>query len=138
MLADYWFDYPVRVYPNQTDYAGEVWHGSYVAWLEEARVEYLRSRGIEYADLVDSGCELPVIDLSIRYHRALKMGAEAIVKACLCEMKGVRIIWDYRIESPEGLHITARVTLVAIDRHKAKIMRQLPPIIQDALTKIPG
>jgi acyl-CoA thioester hydrolase len=138
MLADYWFDYLVRVHPNQTDYAGVVWHGSYVVWLEEARIEYLRLLGVEYADLVTSGCELPVIDLSIRYHRALKMGAEAIVKTCLCEIKGVRINWDYRIESPDGLHVTARVTLVAIDRHKAKIMRQLPPIIQEALTKIPG
>ena len=138
MLADYWFDYPVRVHPNQTDYAGVVWHGSYVVWLEEARIEYLRSLGVEYADLVASGCELPVIDLSIRYHRAIKMGAEAVVKACLCEVKGVRINWDYRIESAEGLHVTARVTLVAIDRHKAKILRQLPPIIQEALARIPG
>ena len=138
MLADYWFDYPIRVHPNQTDYAGVVWHGSYVVWLEEARVEYLRALGVGYSDLVASGCELPVIDLSIRYHRAIKMGAEAIVKTCLCEIKGVRINWDYRIESAEGLHVTARVTLVAIDRHKAKIMRQLPPIIQEALTKIPG
>jgi acyl-CoA thioester hydrolase len=138
MLADYWFDYPVRVHPHQTDYAGVVWHGSYVVWLEEARVEYFRSLGVEYADLLTAGCELPVVDLSIRYHRAITMGAEVIVKACLCEVRGVRINWDYRIESSEGLHVTARVTLVAIDRHKSKIMRQLPPIIQDALTKIPG
>ncbi|NJR38852.1 MAG: acyl-CoA thioesterase [Leptolyngbyaceae cyanobacterium CSU_1_4] len=115
-----------------------VWHGSYVVWLEEARLEYFRALGVEYTDLVGSGCELPVIDLSIRYHRAIKMGAEAVVKVCLCEIKGVRINWDYRIESAEGLHVTARLTLVAIDRHKAKILRQLPPLIQAALTRIPG
>ncbi|MBW4516408.1 MAG: acyl-CoA thioesterase [Timaviella obliquedivisa GSE-PSE-MK23-08B] len=139
MLADYWFEYPVRVHPHQTDYAGVIWHGSYVVWLEEARVEYLRALGIEYADLIAAGCELPVVDLSIRYHRAIKMGtAGVVVKTCLCELKGVRINWDYRIESLEGLHVTARVTIVAIDWHKAKIMRQLPPIIQEALTRIPG
>jgi acyl-CoA thioester hydrolase len=138
MLAEYWFDYPVRVHPHQTDYAGDVWHGSYVVWLEEARVEYFRALGVAYADLVDSGCELPVVELSLRYHRALKMGEEAIVKTCFSEIKGVRIHWDYRIESVKGLHVTAKVTLVAIDRHKAKIMRQLPPIIQDALSRIPG
>jgi acyl-CoA thioester hydrolase len=138
MLAEYWFDYPVRVHPNQTDYAGVVWHGSYIVWLEEARVAFFRELGIEYADLVDSGCELPVVDLSIRYHRAVKMGREAVVKTCLKEIKGVRINWEYRIESAEGLHVTAAVTLVAIDRQRAKIMRQLPPLLVDAIARIPG
>jgi len=32
-----WFEYPVRVQPHHTDYAGLVWHGSYIAWMEEAR-----------------------------------------------------------------------------------------------------
>jgi acyl-CoA thioester hydrolase len=137
MQADYWFPYPIRVHPNQTDYAGVVWHGSYIVWLEEARVEYFRTLGVAYADLVAAGCELPVVDLSVRYHRALKMGAEAIVKTCLSEIKGVRINWDYRIESDEGLHVSAKVTLVAIDRQKAKIMRRLPPLMETALSKIP-
>jgi acyl-CoA thioester hydrolase len=138
MLADYWFTYPVQVYPHHTDYAGVVWHGSYVRWLEEARVEYFRSLGVQYADLVTSGYMLPVVELSLRYHQELKMGETAIVKACLSEIKGVRINWDYRIESHQGLHATARVTLVAVDGQKAKIMRQLPPVIQEALSRIPG
>ncbi|NEQ11944.1 MAG: acyl-CoA thioesterase, partial [Moorea sp. SIO4E2] len=25
-----WFDYPVRVHPHHTDYAGIVWHGTYI------------------------------------------------------------------------------------------------------------
>jgi acyl-CoA thioester hydrolase len=76
-----WFEYPVKVHPHHTDYAGVVWHGTYLTWMEETRVEALRSLGINYVDLVAMGCELPVVDLSIRYHRALKMGAEAIVRA---------------------------------------------------------
>jgi acyl-CoA thioester hydrolase len=137
MLAEYWFDYPVQIFPHHTDYAGVVWHGSYVAWLEEARVEYFRALGVQYADLVASGYTLPVVELSLRYHRELKMGETAIVKARLSEVKGVRINWDYRIETPQGLHVSARVTLVAIGQ-TAKIMRQLPPIIQEALSRIPG
>ena len=40
-----WFEYPVRVQPHHTDYAGVVWHGTYLTWMEEARVECLRSIG---------------------------------------------------------------------------------------------
>ncbi len=133
-----WFDYPVRAHPHHTDYAGVVWHGSYIAWMEAARVECLRSLGVNFEDLVALGCDLPVVDLSIRYHRAMLMGAPAIVRTRILKMRGVRLNWDYRIESADGsvLYITALVSLVAIDRAKGKIMRQLPPAVREALMRI--
>ena len=130
-----WFEYPIRVYPHHTDSAGIVWHGSYLAWMEEARIEHLRSFGIEYADLVEMGCELPVIELSTRYHRSLRFGMTAVVKTRMSGMEGVRINWSYRIESLDGqeLYVTAQVKLVAIDRERGKIMRQLPAVVKDVL-----
>jgi acyl-CoA thioester hydrolase len=135
-----WFEYPVRSQPHHTDYAGIVWHGTYLTWMEEARVECLRSIGIEFADLVALGCDLPVVELSIRYHRSVQLGMPVIVKTRMNEVTGVRMNWDYTIVSPDNqdLYITAQVTLVALDREKGKIMRQLPPAFQDALAKISG
>jgi acyl-CoA thioester hydrolase len=132
-----WFEYPVKVHPHHTDYGGVVWHGTYLSWMEEARVEALRSLGIEYADLVAMGCELPVVDLSIRYHRSLKMGAEAIIRTRMMEMHGIRINWEYEIQSIDRTvtHVTAQVTLVAVDIIKGKILRQLPAEITDALKR---
>jgi acyl-CoA thioester hydrolase len=133
-----WFEYAVKVYPYHTDYGGTVWHGTYLTWLEAARVEYLQSMGVNYADLVLQGCELPVVELSLRYHRAVNLGEEIIVKTRLKELTGVRMNWDYRIESADGqqLYLTAKVTLVALDREKGKIMRQLPGTVKDILVKL--
>ncbi|MBD2528775.1 acyl-CoA thioesterase [Nostoc flagelliforme FACHB-838] len=133
-----WFEYPVRVQPYHTDYAGVVWHGSYIAWMEEARIECLRSIGIEFADLVAIGCDLPVVELSVRYHRSIQLGMAVMVKTRMAEVTGVRINWDYAIVSTDGqqLYVTAKVTLVALDRDRGKIMRQLPPSFKDALAKI--
>ena len=133
-----WFEYPIRVQPHDTDYSGNVWHGAYLAWLEEARVECLRSIGVDFADLVALGCDLPVVELSIRYHRALRMGMTAVVKARMADMDGVRLNWDNQIQSLDGeeLYVSARVTLVAVDREKGKIMRQLPSAVKDALTRL--
>lgn len=133
-----WFEYLVRVQPHHTDYAGVVWHGTYITWLEEARVEALRTVGVEYADLVAMGCVLPVIELAIRYHRPLKMGMAAVVKARMLEMKGVRIKWDYQIQSfdRQEVCVTAQVTLVTTDWEQGKIMRQLPTQIKAALAKL--
>lgn len=133
-----WFTYPVRVHPHHTDYAGIVWHGTYLTWMEEARVECLRSIGINFADLVALGCDLPVVELSIRYHRSIPLGMDALVKTRMADVTGVRINWDYAIISPDGqqLYVTAKVTLVGLDRERGKIMRQLPAAVQDALAKI--
>ena len=133
-----WFEYPVRAQPHHTDYAGIVWHGSYIVWMEEARVECWRSIGIELADLVALGCDLQVVELSVRYHRPIKLGMAARVRTRMAEVSGVRINWDYQIQSLDGqeLYVTAQVTLVAVDREKGKIMRQLPPAMEDALAKL--
>lgn len=135
-----WFDYPITVYPHHTDYAGIVWHGTYINWMEEARVACLNSIGIEFADLVKLGCDLPVVELSTRYHKPLRMGMQAIAKVHMKDMKGVRMEWECRIESLDGteLYMTGRVVLVSIDREKGKIMRQLPPAVVEAFKKIRG
>lgn len=133
-----WFEYPIKVYPHHTDYAGIVWHGNYIHWMEEARVEYLKNIGIDYADLVNSGCELVVVEINLKYHQSLKLGASAIIKTRMNDIQGVRIYCDYRIESIDGktLYLTGKITLVGIDRDKRKIMRQLPPAFKDALIKL--
>ncbi|MBD3880629.1 acyl-CoA thioesterase [Phormidium tenue FACHB-886] len=137
-VVENWFEYPVQAQPHHTDYSGNVWHGSYITWLEEARVECLRSLGIEFADLVEIGCDLPVVELSIRYHRSIRMGMAAIVRARMLNTKSIRLNWDYRIESPDGqdLYVTAQVALVAVDRENGKILRKLPPLMQDALKRL--
>jgi len=40
--SDGWFNYPVRVYPHHTDYAGVVWHGTY---LDESALSPLGANG---------------------------------------------------------------------------------------------
>jgi acyl-CoA thioester hydrolase len=133
-----WFEYPVRAQPHHTDYSGVVWHGTYLTWMEAARVECLRAMGVDFADLVRLGCDLPVIELSVRYHRSMRLGEAAIVKTRMTEIAGVKMNWDYKIQplQEKDLYVSGRVTLVAIDREKGKIMRQLPPAVKDILMRL--
>ena len=103
--------------------------------METARVECLRSIGIDFAELVKLGCDLPVVDLSIRYHRAIRLGQTAVIKTRMNEITGVRLDWDYRLECMETkeLCLTSNICLVAIDLEKGKIMRQLPPAVKDTV-----
>ena len=133
-----WSEYAVRVQPHHTDYSGTVWHGTYLTWIEAARVEYLRSVGIDFAELVKLGFDLPVIELSLRYHHSIQLGQEAIIKTRINQITGVRINFDCCVESPNTQedYVTGVVTLVAVDRKKGKIMRHLPPKVRDALINL--
>ena len=133
-----WFEIMVRAQPHHTDYGGVVWHGTYLTWLETARVESLRSIGIDFADLVTLGCDLPVIDLRLKYHRPIRLGQTAIVKVQMQEIQKVRLEFLNEIVCLETgeLCLTGQVTLVAIDRAKGKILRRLPPVMQDRLVKL--
>lgn len=136
--SDNWFEYPIRVYPHHTDYGGVVWHGTYVQWLEQARIEYLRSLGLDYSELVAVGCDLQVVGLSINYHYPLRLGNEAIIRTRMNQMSGIRMPCEYQIQSldRETKYVTAEVILVAVDREKGKVMRSLPPAVKEILGKL--
>jgi acyl-CoA thioester hydrolase len=132
-----WFKYSVKVFPHHTDYAGIVWHGNYIPWMEEARIEYLRCSGLSFEDLVAAGVDLPVVDLSIRYHQSAKMGEDLAVMTKFSKSDRLRFRFDYEIiSSVSGLSlpqknesrlcVTASVSLVPVDIEKRKILRRLP------------
>ena len=133
---DGWLNYPVHAFPHHTDYAGIVWHGTYINWMEEARVEWLRLAGLHYSDLVAMGCDLPVVELSMRYHQSVTMGMDVMVCCRIASPPKVRIQWEYKIQSLDAQHhyVTASVTLVPVERNTGKIMRRLPPELQALFT----
>ncbi len=132
------FEYPVRVQPHHTDYAGIVWHGTYIAWMEAARVEYLRACGINFADWVSNGVDLPVVDLALRYRQSLTMGMDAVVKAWMEPRRGIRLVWQYDIQNQAdgATCVLATVTLAPVDRHTRKPLRRLPEPMHSELTRI--
>lgn len=80
------FQWPVRVYWEDTDAGGIVFYANYLKFFERARTEWLRSLGIEQRCLKDStGGLFVVAETSIRYHRPARLDDELIVTASLIE-----------------------------------------------------
>ena len=77
-----------RVLPQHTDHAGVMWHGAYLAWLEEARVEALAAVGLAYSDLSAQGLELPLVHVAVDYKQALLHGD---VHLLCCVLPHVRL-----------------------------------------------
>ena len=91
-----------RVLPQHTDHAGVMWHGAYLAWLEEARVEALQQVGLAYSDLSAQGLELPVVSLAIDYRAALLHGDQVELLSRVESRSGLRLPWLSQFIAPDG------------------------------------
>ena len=67
------------VLPQHTDHAGVMWHGSYLDFLEEGRIDALDKVGISYSELSRKGFEIPVISLQIKYKISFVHGEKILL-----------------------------------------------------------
>ena len=80
------FQWPVRVYWEDTDAGGIVFYANYLKFFERSRTEWLRSLGVEQQRLKDStGCMFVVTETNVRYHRSARLDDELIVTASMVE-----------------------------------------------------
>jgi len=76
------FQFPIRVYWEDTDAGGIVFYANYLKFFERARTEWLRSLGIAQGALRDStGGMFVVRETSVRYHRPARLDDELLVTA---------------------------------------------------------
>jgi len=72
--------WPVRVYVEDTDFGGVVYYANYLRWLERARTEWLRSKGLSQAALArDSGILFSVVSVQVNYRRPARLDDELII-----------------------------------------------------------
>ena len=78
------FQWPLRVYWEDTDAGGIVFYANYLKFFERSRTEWLRSLGIEQQRLKDStGCMFVVTDATLRYNRPARLDDELVVTASM-------------------------------------------------------
>jgi len=93
-----------------------MWHGAYLSWMEEARVEALSAAGLAYADLSASGLELPVVNLSIQYRQALLHGETVALYSWVLSRRGVKLPWRTAFVKADGsVAAEANVELVLVE-----------------------
>jgi acyl-CoA thioester hydrolase len=128
----------MRVRFGETDLMGIVHHGSYVAYLEVARVEWLRRRGVTYADWAARGLHLPVVELALRYRAPARFDDELDVETTLAELRVASVRFEYRlvrVSDGESTELCAEgsTRLACVDDRHA--LRRFTPEVKDVLTR---
>jgi acyl-CoA thioester hydrolase len=124
---------PVRVYYQDTDAGGVVFHAQYLAFMERARTELLDARGINLAELADAGRLLFVVyELKARYHVPARLHDMLSVSAEVVKMGRASLVFRHRVERGAELLVEAEVTLATVDRDRMRPAR-MPAELQQAL-----
>ena len=80
--------FPVRVYYEDTDLSGIVYHANYLKWFERARSDLLRLLGIDQRAAQEAGeGTYAVADLTIRYLAPARLDDALIIESCANELR---------------------------------------------------
>jgi acyl-CoA thioester hydrolase len=135
----------IRVIYADTDLMGVVYHGTYLRYLEHARVEFIRSLGFAYADLERMGVGLPVIDLAVTYLNSARYDDIVSVDVGLAKLTLARVHFVYRatvqpgdrheFHGPEPLELLRAQTFHGcLDMHERRATR-MPDAVYDVLAR---
>lgn len=128
------FQWPVRVYWEDTDAGGVVYHASYVRFLERARTEWMRAFGVDQLAFKQStGLAFMVRDMQIDFLRPALLDDELSVTVEVKEWRAASILFAQTITKAEGgCLIRARVRVACVD-----LQRMRPAAIPDDLIPQP-
>ena len=109
----------IRVRYADTDQMGYMYHGNYAEFYEVGRVEMLRSLGMTYKSMEDSGIIMPVTELKCKYIKPALYDEEITVKVILETMPAIRIIFKYELynENEELINL-GETTLVFLNKER--------------------
>ncbi|MGH8128706.1 MAG: tol-pal system-associated acyl-CoA thioesterase [Gammaproteobacteria bacterium] len=114
------FTWPVRVYYEDTDAGGVVYHAQYLKYLERARTEWLRAAGVEQdALLAEQGVVFAVTHVDLRYQRPARFNEALMVSVVPTRCGRARIAFEQiitRAGSPGEPLASATVEVACVDQ----------------------
>lgn len=120
------FSFPIRVYWEDTDAGGVVYHASYVRFLERARTEWLRAQGVGQQALRESEDLVLVIrDMNIDFHKPAKLDDELKVSAVMTERRKASLLIEQEITRGGQALVRATVRVACLTASSFK-PRPLP------------
>lgn len=107
---------PVRVYYEDTDFTGVVYHANYVRYFERGRSDFLRLAGIGHAELleIDPPLAFVVAEMKLNFIKPARIDDALVVRTTYDSVKGVRLMISQTIERNGEALCRAYVTAVCI------------------------
>ena len=117
----------------ETDGMNIVWHGNYIAWMEEARTDFMDQIGFPYAKAVDAGIDFALTDVSCRYRSMTRFGETIAIHMAVESLSPAKMQLSYKMVNADTGQLRAEGTSghFFYDRAKGRpvaLKRALPEV----------
>ena len=131
------FQLPVRVYWEDTDAGGVVYHANYLRYLERARSDWLRELGVRQEQMrAEQNAQLVVRSIQCQYLKAARLDDELLVSAAVSGLGRASFEFSQVIEKEGETILTAELKAACIDattlrarRFPATLVQLLSPLV---------
>ncbi len=128
------FNWPVRIYYEDTDAGGVVYHANYLNFFERARTEMLRHLGFEQDQLkAESEVLFAVRSLSIDYFKPAKFNDLLNIITQITDCRKTWLMFEQTLMRDDEVLCKAEIRIACIDALKLK-PKPIPPFILEKLT----
>ncbi len=127
------------VLPQHTDHAGVMWHGSYLDFLEEGRIDALDKVGCSYYELSKEGFEIPVISLQIKYKMSFSHGEKVLLNSQFNMESKIRLrcrTLFLKSNGDTGAEAIIKLVVVRKINNSIKLVRDFPAQIKKTLSML--
>ena len=127
---------PVRIYYEDTDFTGVVYHANYLRYFERGRSDFFRIVGVSHSLLLErpDPAAFTITRMTVDFKRAARIDDALLVRTTYDSAKGPRLFISQRITRGEELIATAQVEAACIDLQGRA--RRPPPGMAEALAPL--
>lgn len=115
-----------RVYWEDTDASGLVYHASYIRFMERGRTELLRSLGLVQSQLLDGAAGAPIYfvvrAMEIDFRKPAVLDDLLRIETKPLELGGASLLLDQRVLRGHETLVTAKIKVVCVEGGRAKRM----------------
>ena len=127
--------FPVRVYFEDTDAGGVVYHANYLKFAERARTEMLRTLGESHAEMVAAGVAVAVRRIEVDFLKPARLDDALVVGSTVAEVKRASFALDQDIARGATTLCRLKVGLACMDLNTGRPTR-LPDGARRALDRV--
>ena len=108
------FQHPVRVYWEDTDAGGVVYHAQYLAFMERARSEWMRALGFGQEALREANLCFVVRSMAVDFRMPARLDDGLSVSVRLAQCRGASLVIAQEVRRGEELLVGAEVRVAAV------------------------
>ena len=121
----------VRVYYEDTDFTGMVYHANYLRFFERGRSEFLRDAGVSHTSLLEreDPAAFTLTNVNVDYRRAAKIDDQLVIRSRYVGTRGARVIFEQAALRDGDIVAEAHVTAVMIHAD-GRPRRPIPEVVE--------